>query len=190
MFREQCQFLLIDGPYSVHTEPAHIAVVFNWMGPHSYQIFNNLTFLEDKDKEKLIDALEVFGGHFKPAQSVLQSWYQLGSVYSSQCKDQTEFLNKLKDVAADCSFSKKEEMIKFLFLIHNTNEGVKDYLIEHMKPENTLADVLHIAKTVKLLFKWKLFQSNFCRMSENLFKPKYMVSISSRNMAQEVQIQI
>ena len=55
--------------------------------------------------------------HFKPTQSVLQSWYQLGSVYSSQCKNQMEFMNKLKDVAADCSFSNKEEVIKFLFLM-------------------------------------------------------------------------
>ena len=94
LFREQYQFLLIDGPYSRHTEPAHKAAVLNWMGPHSYQIFNNLTFLEDRDKTELTEGL---GGHIKPTQSVLQSWYQLGSVYSSQCKDQMECLNKPKD---------------------------------------------------------------------------------------------
>ena len=49
-----------------------------------------------------------------------------------------EFLNKLKDVATECSFSNKEEVTKFLFLIHNTSERVKDYLTEQMKPENTL----------------------------------------------------
>ena len=48
LFRKQCQFLLIDGPYSMHREPAHIAVALNWMGPHSYHIINNLMFLEDK----------------------------------------------------------------------------------------------------------------------------------------------
>ena len=60
-----------------------------------------------------------------------------------------EFLNKLKDVAADCSCSNKDEVIKFLFLIHNTNERVKDYLIEHRKPEKTLAIVLQLAKTLE-----------------------------------------
>ena len=75
----------------MHTEPAHIAVVLNWMGPHSCKIFNNLTFPEDKDNKKLTNVLEVLSGHFKPVQSVLQSWYQFGSVNSSQCKDQTEF---------------------------------------------------------------------------------------------------
>ena len=39
--------------------------------------------------------------------------------------------------------------MKFLFLIHNTNVRVKDYLIEDMKPENTLADGLQLAKTVE-----------------------------------------
>ena len=125
LFREQCQFLLIDGPYPVHTEPACIAAV-----------------LKARDKKNLLNVLEVLGGHFKPTHSVLQSWCQLGSVYSSQCKDQMEFLIKLKDVAADCSFLNKKEVIKVLFLIHNINERVKDYLIENTKPENTLANVL------------------------------------------------
>ena len=92
LFKEQCQVLLMDGPYSMHTEPACIPVVLNWIGPHSYQIFNNLMFPEDSHKKKLVNILEVLGGHFKPTQSVLQSWYQLGSVYSSQCKDQMDFL--------------------------------------------------------------------------------------------------
>ena len=39
-------------------------------------------------------------------------------------------------------------MIKFLFLTHNTNERVNDYLIKHVKPENTLANVIQLAKTV------------------------------------------
>ena len=121
----------------------------DWRGPLSYQIMNHLTFPEDGDKKKLINVFAVLGRHFKSTQSVPQSWYKLGIVYSSQCKDEMEFLNKLKDIAADCSFSNKEEVIKFLFLIHNTNQRVKDYLIEHMKPENTIADVLQLAKTVK-----------------------------------------
>ena len=161
-FREQCQFLLIDGPYSTHTEPPHIAVVLNWMGPHSYQIFNSLMFPEDKDKKKLTNVLEVVGEHFKPTQSVLQSWYQLGSVYSSQCNDQMEFLNKLKNVAADCSLSNKDEVIKFLFLIHITNERVKDYLIEHIMPENTLPDVLHL-NTVQMETLSKATSTECCR---------------------------
>ena len=39
-------------------------------------------------------------------------------------------------------------MIKFLFLIHNTSDRVND-LIQHMKPENILADVLQLAKTIR-----------------------------------------
>ena len=86
----------------MHTEPACIEVVLNWMGLHSYKIFNNFMFPENKEMKKLINVLEVLRGHFKPTQSVLQSWCQLGNVYSSQCKDQKEFLIKLKDIAAYC----------------------------------------------------------------------------------------
>ena len=121
---EQCKFLLINcGPFSKHSKPAHLAAVLNWLGPKTYQVFHNLNFnAECKDKTKIGDVMFMFEKHFKPTQSVLQSWYQLGSIYSSQCKDQNEFMSKLCDIANDCSFENKDEIVKFLFLIHNTNE--------------------------------------------------------------------
>ena len=101
LFSEQCKFLLIN-PVSKHSVPAHIAVV---LGPKSYQEFNNHNFeAEGKDKTKISDVLFMFEKYFKPTQSVLQSWYQLESIYYSQCKDQTEFISKLHDIANGCSF--------------------------------------------------------------------------------------
>ena len=87
LFSEQCNFLLInDGPFSKHSELAHIAAVLNWLDPKSYQVFNNLNFdAEGNDNSKIDDVLFMFEKHFKPIQSVLQLWYQLGSIYSSQC---------------------------------------------------------------------------------------------------------
>ena len=41
------------------------------------------------------------------------------------------------------------EIVKFLFLIHNTNERVKDQVIEKMKTKDTLTDILQLAKTVE-----------------------------------------
>ena len=88
-------------------------------------MFNNLKFdAEGKDKSKIDDVLFMFEKHFKPTRSVLQSWFQLGSTYSSQCKDQIEVMSKLHDVANDCGFANKDDIVKLLFLIHNTNEMV------------------------------------------------------------------
>ena len=113
-------------------------------------MFNNLNYdAEGKDKSKIDDVLFMFEKHFKPTQSVLQLWYQLGSIYSSQCKDQTEFMSKLHDVVNDCSFANKNDIVKFLFLTLNTNERVNDQLIEKMKTMDTLSDILQLAKTVE-----------------------------------------
>ena len=140
--------MINDGPFSKYSKPAHIAAVLNWLGPKSYQVFNNLNFdAEGKDKSKIDDVLFMFEKHFKTTQSVLQ--YQLGSTYSSQCKDQTEFMSKLWDVANDCSFANMNEIVKFLFLIHNTNERVKNQLTEKMKTTDTLTVILQLAKTVE-----------------------------------------
>ena len=151
LFSEQCKFLLInDGPFSKHSESACIAAVLNWLGLKSCQVFNNLNFeVEDKDKSRIDDVLLMFEKQFKPTQSVLQLWYQLGSIYSSQCKDQTEFMSKLHDVANYCSFANNGEIVKYLFPIHNINERDKVQLIEKMKTMDTLTDVLQAAKTVE-----------------------------------------
>ena len=73
LFSQKCKFLLINEClFSKDSEPACIAAVFNWLGPKSYQAFNNLNFdAEGKDKSKINDVLYMFEKHFKPTQSVL-----------------------------------------------------------------------------------------------------------------------
>ena len=58
-------------------------------------------------------------------------------------------MSKLHDVANDCIIANRDEIVKFLFLIHNTNERVKDQLIEKMNTTDTLTDILQLAKTVE-----------------------------------------
>ena len=84
----------------------------------AYPIYNNLSISEDdkKDPSKLLDAFEHY---FKPECNIFQSWYALGSIYSGAFKTQSEFYHKLNSVANDCSFTNKDEIVKFLYLTHN-----------------------------------------------------------------------
>ena len=58
-------------------------------------------------------------------------------------------MNRLLDISSECLFSNKDKVIKFLFMIHNTNIRVKDEFIKSMKPESMLQDILAIAISVK-----------------------------------------
>ena len=51
-------------------------------------------------------------------------------------------MSNVHDIANDCSFENKDEIVKFLFLIYNTNKRVKDQLIKKMKTMDTLMDIL------------------------------------------------
>ena len=59
------------------------------------------------------------------------------------------------------TFSNKDEVVKFLFMIPNANTKVKDELIESVKPESTLQDIIAIAKSLESTiitektFKWQ-----------------------------------
>ena len=85
----------------------------------------------------------------------MHSWYQLGSIYSNQCKNQSEFMQRLKDVAKETGFNNevKEEIIKFLFVTHNTDQKVREYLLDKADPEKTSLDFLKLARTVESLVK-------------------------------------
>ena len=128
--------------------PAHlqVSVFLNWFGDRSYELINTIEFPPGKSKEVLNNVIEQFESYFKPSQSTFQSWYELGSLYSSQFKNQNDFLNKLLDVSKDCELDNPNELVKFLFLVHNQNSHVHENLLKEMKSDSTLQDCLHIAK--------------------------------------------
>ena len=58
-------------------------------------------------------------------------------------------MSKLHDVLNGCNFQNKDEAVNFLFLIHNTNERVKNQLIKQMKMTDALMDILQLSEMVK-----------------------------------------
>ena len=58
-------------------------------------------------------------------------------------------MSKLYDVVNGCNFQNKDKIIKFLFLVHNTNERIKVHLTEKIKRTDALVDILQLAKMVK-----------------------------------------
>ena len=91
-----------------------------------------------KSKDVLNDFIEQFESYFKPSQSTFQSWYELRSIYSSQFKNQNDFLSKLLDVSKDCELDNPNKLVKFLFLVHNQNGHVHENLLKEMKSDSTL----------------------------------------------------
>ena len=93
LFKQKCTYLLINGPYS-HV-PAHlqVSVFLNWFGDRSYELINTIEFSPGKSKDVLTDVTEQFESYFKPSQSIFQSWYEVESLYSSQFKNQNDFLS-------------------------------------------------------------------------------------------------
>ena len=89
-----------------------------------------------------MDVVEVFGDHLKPCQTVMQSWYQLSNLYSNYCRDQLEFMTKIREVAV-------EGEVKFIFLIHSNNTKVREYLIDKADPTKTSHDFLVLARIVE-----------------------------------------
>ena len=69
----------------------------------------------------------------------------LRSIYSGHYKTQSEFYHKLNSVANDCSFTNKEEIIKFLFLTHNQNTRVHEHLLKEMQDMTSMSNMLLMA---------------------------------------------
>ena len=145
LFKQKCTYLLINA-YSHVPANMQVSIFLNWLGDQSYELINTLNFPAGKSKDVLNDVIEQFESYFKPSQLTFRSWYELGSIYSSQFKNQNDFLNKLLDVSKDCELENPNELVKFLFLVHNQNGHVHENLLKEMKSDSTLQDCLRIAK--------------------------------------------
>ena len=146
--------ILMEGPYEDYKEPDKVAAILRWLGDKGHQVYASLDWTAlGKNKKLYQDVLEAFDSYFKPIQTIMHSWYQLGNIYSSQCKDQTEFMTKLKELSKETGFKEPDELTKFLFVIHNTDSKVREYLIDKGDPTKTCTEFLAMARSVESMDK-------------------------------------
>ena len=90
------------GPYAKYDDPSKISAFLSWTGDKGFQLYKNIDWERTGyNKDRWEDVVKAFGEEFKPCQTVMQSWYQLGYLYSSHCKDQTEFMTRIKELAKE-----------------------------------------------------------------------------------------
>ena len=132
------------GQYEKCSTSVKCGSILNWLGIEAYTVYDNLPITEaqKQDPQQLLEAFEKY---FKPERNIFQLWYALGSIYNGHYKTQSEFYHKLNSVANDCSFTNKEEIVKFLFLTHNQNTRVCEHLLKEMQDTTSMADMLHMA---------------------------------------------
>ena len=146
--------ILMEGPYEDYKEPDKVAAILGWLGVKGHQVYASLDWTTlGKDKKKYQDVLDAFDAYFKPMQTIMHSLYQLGNIYSSQCKDQKDFMTKLKDLSKETGFKEPYELTKFLFVIHNTDSKVREYLIDKGDPTKTCSEFLQMARSVESMVK-------------------------------------
>ena len=136
-FKRMCASLLDDGPYSELSGKQKVATV---LGKSAYQLHDEFDY-PGKDKDKLSDVLERFEANFRPEHNMIHAWYRTGTTFSNSedITSQSEFMYRLKDLTSQCEFTNADEVVKFLFLIHNKHTEVKQELQKHVSKETTLA---------------------------------------------------
>ena len=120
LFKQKVEFAF-KGQFKECDNASKVGAILNWLGDNAYEVYKNLHWEEDIHKDDPDCVLAAFEKYFKPEQNQFHLWCTLGSIYSGQFKHQHDFLNRLKEVAWDCSFTNVDEIVCFLFLIHNQN---------------------------------------------------------------------
>ena len=73
LFRNQVKFLLVEGQYSKCDEMDKVGAILNWLGPKSFEVYEDLAMEPGEDKRKCEDVLKAFEHYFKPTQSLFQN---------------------------------------------------------------------------------------------------------------------
>ena len=139
--RWKCPF---KGQYKDCDDIAKVGTILNWLGDNVHEVYENLHWGDATHKDNPDHIPKAFEKYFKPEQNQFHSWYTLGSIYSGQFKCQHNFLNRIKEVARDCSFMNVDEIIWFLFLTHNQDTKVREELLKMMKTTDSHQDALQI----------------------------------------------
>ena len=150
-FCDQVELLLDGGPYTGMEEKQKVNTLLNWMTDKGQKIYKEQLIFptkepDKKDKNKLKDVLEVFEAHFTLLQSMIHSWYNLGALHSHHCKDQADFMSQLHSLSKDCAFINADEVVKFLFLIHNSHKRVQAQLLKDVTKNSSLTGCLLSAR--------------------------------------------
>ena len=82
---------------------------------------------------------------------MIHAWYHIGTTFSdsTDIKTQSDFMCRLKDLAKQCEFTNSDNVVKFLFLIHNKHVEVKRELLKHVTKETTLGQCLEYARNIE-----------------------------------------
>ena len=148
LFKTKVEFAF-KGTYKDNLGHAKVGAVLNWLGDAAFEIYGNFMWITTADKDDPLKVLKAFEDYFRPAQNKYHCWYSLGGIYSSQFKSQSEFMVKLHECVRECSFEKPDEVVKFLFLMHNQNTRVHEELLKSMKDADGLNDILGYAHLVE-----------------------------------------
>ena len=64
-------------------------------------------------------------------------------------------MSKLLKLSNECKFTKPKEIIKFMFLTHNTHKRVQEQLLKEVTKVMTVSTVLNIAQKVEAIIQSK-----------------------------------
>ena len=148
LFKTKVEFAF-KGTYAKNPGHAKVGAILNWLGNAAFEIYGNFIWTAAADKDDPLKVLKAFEDYFKPAQNKYHCWCSLSGIYSSQFKSQSEFMVKLCKCVRECSFEKPDEVVKFLFLMHNQNACVCEELLKSMKDSDGRNDILGYAHLVE-----------------------------------------
>ena len=147
-FKTKVEFAF-KGTYKDNPRHTKVGEILNWLGDAAFEIYVNFIWTAAADKDDPLKVLKAFEDYFKPVQNKYHCWHSPSGIYSSQFKSQSEFMVKLCECVRECSFEKPDEVVKFLFLMHNQNAHVHEELLKSMKDAYGLNDILGYAHLVE-----------------------------------------
>ena len=111
---------------------------------------------------------------------MIHSWYNLGALHSHDSKDQSDFMSKLCNLAKECGFTNQDEVVKFLFLIHNSHRCVQDQLLKEITQASTINDCLQTARRVEAIIQSEKLAQKMHSKADNVSVDAFKKTKASR----------
>lgn len=149
-FRRYCGLLLSTPTYATKSPAEVVNYILLWMGPQALDIYDNMKFDPETDKDDPEKVWQSFLSYFEPKSNYRLARFQLRDIVQANNESVDSFVMRLKVQAQKCNFSdaaQHDDHIVDQIIKGTAHESVRRKLLNQDPTKLTLDSVMDFART-------------------------------------------
>ena len=149
-FKRYCELMLGTPTYANKSKADIVSYILLWLGPEAVEIFDNMKFDDETQKQDPTEVWNAFLNYFEPKSNYRLARFQLREITQAPSESIDSFVTRLKVQAQRCNFGNTEQMEDHLvdqIIMGVAHDDIRRKLLNQNPSKLTLDSVLEFSRT-------------------------------------------